>query len=58
MSLLRQIKLGVNRLTRGINWLPEYLDRVNEFQRELAERDEREAERLDRLRNPHKYRGR
>ena len=58
MNLFHQIKLGLGRLGRGLGGLPAYLARMDGVRRQEDARDEREAERLDRIRNPHKYRGR
>jgi hypothetical protein len=53
---LWQIKQGLGRLARGISGLPDYFARDDELRREEEVREELEAERLDRIRNPHKYR--
>ena len=56
MNPLRQITQTLGRLARHISGLPDYLARDDELRRAQAGRDEQEAERLDRIRNPHKYR--
>lgn len=55
MNPFRRIKLGLEWLARTIAALPEHFARDDVLRREQAGRDEQEAERLDRIRNPHKY---
>ena len=55
MKLLEKIKRRLTRLAGQISKLPNYFARDDELRREQAVHKEREAERLDRIRNPYKY---
>ena len=55
MNLLERISLGLGRLAGQIYRLPQAIIQRTELRRPRAEHDVLEAERLDRIRNPHKY---
>jgi hypothetical protein len=58
VSLLERISHALGSLAGFICRLPQTLIQRTELRRLRAAHDVREAERLDRIRNPHKYRGR
>jgi hypothetical protein len=56
VKLLRRIGRELRELVIQIYRLPEAVIEENNLRRRQAEREVLEAERLDRIRNPHKYR--
>lgn len=57
MNTLKVIWLTIVQLVRQIPLLPRSIAKAFKDREQQAERKELEAERLDRLRNPSKYRG-
>lgn len=57
MDILKHIWATLREMGRQLWHLPRYVATISERKREQAVMDDREAERLDRLRNPSKYRG-
>lgn len=57
VNLLKQIGLTLIQLGKQVCLLPQTIARVVQQRRLQTVLDEREAERLDRIRNPSKYRG-
>jgi hypothetical protein len=55
VSLLERISLGLGRLAGQIYRLPQGIIQQTELRRRRAAHEVLEAERLDRIRNPHKY---
>ena len=58
MNLLERIRRGLGRLAGQFDRLPQAIIQRTELRRRRAAHDVLETERLDRIRNPHKYRGR
>ena len=57
MNALRHIRLAIVQVTRRVRLLPQSVANAFLYWRRQAAWNEREAERLDRIRNPSKYRG-
>lgn len=57
MNMLNHLWLSLIKLAKQIWLLPTTIANVGKQRQRLAALDEREAERLDRIRNPSKYRG-
>ena len=57
MNLLKRICLTMVELVKQAWLLPQSIANANTQRRRRAAREEREEERLDRIRDPHKYLG-
>ena len=57
MNTLKHIRLAIVQVTRQVRLLPRFVANAFLYWRRQAVRNEREAERLDRIRNPSKYLG-
>jgi len=57
MNPLKQLYLAVLQFFRHLRQLPQTLANASKDRAQQTIRDEHEAERLDRIRNPSKYRG-
>ena len=57
MNILKQIYLTLLRLSKQVWLLPQFIANVGKQRQRQTVLNEREAERLDRIRNPSKYRG-
>ena len=58
MNLIRHICLTIGQLFKQVCLLPKTIANVAELRRQRIALNELEADRLDRIRNPSKYRGR
>jgi hypothetical protein len=56
VNLLTRVRQELGELAGYLYRLPEIIIEQNRLRRQQAGRDVEEAERLDRIRNPHKYR--
>ena len=56
MKLTGRIRRGLARLAASIYWFPQAIIKRGVVRRGQSVREVNEAERLDRIRNPHKYR--
>jgi len=57
MNLFKHIYFGLIRVFKWVGWLPLSIRQALRHRRLQSVLDAREAERLDRIRNPSKYRG-
>jgi hypothetical protein len=57
MDILKHIWSTLREMGRELWNLPRYVANISVRKREQAVLDDQEAERLDRIRNPSKYRG-
>jgi hypothetical protein len=57
MQILKLIYLAVLQLGRQVGSIPQSISNVTKQRRQRTVRNELEAERLDRICNPSKYRG-
>ncbi|HLX94358.1 MAG TPA: hypothetical protein VKU37_01300 [Verrucomicrobiae bacterium] len=57
MNILKLICLTFVQLVKGVWFLPQSVGNAIQQRRQQAIRNEHEAERLDRIRNPDKYLG-
>ena len=57
MNVLKHIRLTLGQLSHRVRLWPQNIAAVFQQRRQRAVRNELEVERLDRIRNPAKYRG-
>jgi hypothetical protein len=57
MNAIKQIGHAFARLIKCFDAIPRTIDRINQRKQQRLARKEFEIERLDRIRNPFKYRG-
>jgi hypothetical protein len=57
VKFLKHIRLTLGHLGQHLRSLPRFLAQAGEQRKQRLARNENEAERLDRIRHPEKYRG-